>query len=78
MRVERVKGFHYRSLLFKNIIKNQENQVRESIKEHTNKNLTESNTIKKCPSSGFEQMYMMTNQKNCKKYWKEKQNKKVY
>lgn len=37
IRVESVKGFYYRSLWFKNIIKAKRNQVRESMKEHTNK-----------------------------------------
>lgn len=37
VRVERVKGFHYRSLWFKNIIKSKKNQVRESMKKHTKK-----------------------------------------
>lgn len=35
--VESVKGLHYRSLWFKNIIKSKRNQVRESMKEHRNK-----------------------------------------
>lgn len=37
IRVESVKGFYYRSLWFKNIIKAKRNQVRESMKERTNK-----------------------------------------
>lgn len=37
VRVERVKGFHYRSLWFKNTAKSKRNQVRESMKEYTNK-----------------------------------------
>lgn len=78
VRLERVKGFHYRNLWFKNITKSKRNQVRENKEEHTNEKQKASETVQRYPISGFKQGYMNTNQKNCEKYRKEKKNKKGY